>query len=196
MRVWKRINQTMFHAEEFANTKSDSIKENIFLVGLASVVLALVCAFEVLRLGRSSLTGLPVTNLIEFFGSAPFAATSAFLLVILFSIILLIVGSIFLHLFAFIFGARNGLINTVPAMTIFLVPNLLAGWIPFVNIWTSIYTFLIIVYVLAIKQKISMAKATLAIAIPIIIITLISSIIFPSASKAGMVQSLVPVSFG
>lgn len=195
MEIWKRIKQVMMDAEAFADSKSDSIVDNILLVAASSTVMALVSVAEVFTLGRPSFTGLPFSKLIDLLGSQPLAAAAAFIGVVIGSVSLLLAGSLLLHLFALLLGAKKGFRETVPAMVVFLVPNLVLGWIPFVNIWTSIYTFLVIVYVLAKKQKLTMAKATLAIAMPIIIATIIVAFT-SSASKAGLVQSLVPVNFG
>jgi hypothetical protein len=77
----------------------------------------------------------------------------------------------------------------------FLAPNLLLGWMPFVNIWTSICTYLVIVHVLARKQGLAMARATTAIALPIIIGTAIAEAT-GALGAGGLMQTLVPVPSG
>lgn len=185
-----KVRQILTDIEGYVDDSSGSVYENVVFVAVVSVVLAVVSAFETYSLNRVSLTGLPLSALRESF-APPVAAGIAFICVIVGSVVLLLVGSAALHVFAVLLGARKGFSETVPAMVSFMVPNLLLGWVPFVNIWTSIYTFLIIVYVLAKKQDISMARATLAIAIPILIWT--GLIVNTGMTRAGLVQTLIPV---
>lgn len=191
MAIGNKIRQIITNVEEFADAKTESIGENMKFIAVVSVVLAIVSAVEMLGLIRRSLTGLPLTTLRGAF-DPPIAAIIAFVGVIIGSVLLLLIGSAILHIFAVFLGAKKKYSDTVPAMVAFMTPNLLLGWIPFVNIWTSIYTFLIIVYVLARKQKLTMAKATVAIAVPIIIATAIASV-FGLIGAGGLIQTLVPV---
>lgn len=190
MAIGNKIWQIMIDIEEFADAKSESVGENVKFIALVSVVLAIISALEMFGL-IPRITGLPFTTLRSAFGS-PLAAIVAFIGVIIGSILLLLIGSVILHVFAVLLGANKKYSDTVPAMVVFMAPNLLLGWIPFVNIWTSIYTYLVIVYVLAKKQDLTMAKATTAIAIPIIIATAIASA-FGLMGAGGLMQTLVPV---
>ncbi len=190
MEIGDKILQIMINIEKFADAKSESVVENIKFIAVVSVVLAIVSAVEMLGSSQMPLTGLPLTVISDAF-VPPLAAVIAFGLVIIGSVLLLLIGSAVLHVIAVFLGAKKKYSDTVPAMVAFMAPNLLLGWIPFVNIWTSIYTFLIIVYVLARKQGLTMAKATLAIAVPIIIGTAIAMAF--GMGGAGLVQTLVPV---
>ena len=191
MTIIKRFKQILVNIEGFVEDTTDTIFESVKLTAIASVVLAIVSTIEIFGSSKNSLTGLPLGTIRNLFGMH-LAPVAVFFGVIIGSVVLLLVGSLVLHFFAYIFGARNGFSHTVPAMVVFLVPNLLFGWIPLVNIWTSIYTFLIIVYVLAKKQNLSMAKATTVIAAPIIIITLVVAL-SGSSGGGGMIQTLVPI---
>jgi len=191
MKIVDKIWQIMAHAEKFCAAKTDSIAESVKFTAAVSAVLGIIAAIEVLGLIPIKLTGLPLSGLTEAF-APPIAAAIALISVIICSVLLLLVGSAALHVFARFLGAKKGFKDTVPAMVAFMAPNLLLGWVPFVNIWTSIYTFLIIAYVLARKQNMTMAKATTAIALPIIIGTAIASA-FGLIGAGGMVQTLVPI---
>lgn len=192
MAIGNKIWQIMANIEKFADAKTESVGENIKFISVVSVVLAIISAVEMLGgLTRASLTGLPLTILRGVFEPL-IAAIIAFVGVIIGSVLLLLIGSAILHIFALFLGATKKYSDTVPAMVAFMTPNLLLGWIPFVNIWTSIYTFLVIVYVLARKQDLTMAKATVAIAVPIIIGTAIA-LAFGLIGAGGLIQTLVPV---
>ncbi|HAG09466.1 MAG TPA: hypothetical protein DCK87_07915 [Desulfotomaculum sp.] len=190
--IGNKIWQIMVHIEKYADAKTESVGENIKFIAIVSVVLAIISAIEMLSLGRISLTGLPFATSLGNVFEPPIAAMVAFVGVIIGSVLLLLIGSVILHIFAIFLGAKKKYSDTVPAMVVFMLPNLLFGWIPFVNIWTSIYAFLIIVYVLARKQDLTMAKATTAIAVPIIIATAIAGA-FGLLGAGGMIQTLVPV---
>ena len=192
MKIWNKMIQLITNIEKFANAKTESVGENVKFIAVVSVVLAIISAIEMLGLTQAPLTGLPLTAIRNAF-AAPVAAIIAFVAVIIGSVLLLLLSSAALHIFAVLLGAKKKFSDTVPAMVAFMAPNLLLGWIPFVNIWTSIYTFLIIVYVLAIKQRMTMAKATTAIALPIIIGTAIAAAFGLMGSAGGMIQTLVPV---
>lgn len=190
MAIVDSILQILTDIEGFANAKTESVLASVKLIAMVAVVLALVASTEMFGSGQP-LTGLPLTSIKNGF-APPVAAVIAFIAVVLGSVVFLLVASAALHVFALLLGAKKGFADTVPAMVAFMAPNLLLGWIPIVNIWTSIYTFLIIVYVLAIKQDLTMAKATLAIAIPIIIVTVIAAA-SGGMRAGGMVQTLVPI---
>ncbi len=191
MAIKNKILQILTNIEEFADAKTESVGENTKFIAVVSVVMAIVSTVEVLGSSRVSLTGLPLTTLRNMF-SPTLAAAITFTGVIVGSVLLLLIGSAILHVFAILLGAKKKYSDTVPAMVVFLAPNLLLGWIPFVNIWTSIYTYLVIVYVLARKQDLTMAKATVAIAVPIIIVTAIASA-SGLLGAGGTVQTLVPI---
>lgn len=190
MPIGKKIRQIMTHVEEFADTETDSVGENSKFIAVVSVVLAIVAAVEMLGLLPITLTGLSLTALRVAFGPT-IAAIITFVGVIVGSVVLLLIGSAIFHIFAVVLGARKKYSDTVPATVAFMAPILLFGWIPFVNIWTSIYAYLVIVYVLARKQGITIAKATVAIAVPIIIVTAIATAF--GLGGAGLMQTLIPI---
>lgn len=190
MAIGNEIRQILTNIEEFADAKAGSVGGNTKFIAAVSVVLATVSAVEMLGSSRMPLTGLPLTALRGAF-DPPIAAIIAFVGVIVGSVLLLLIGSAVLHVFAVLLGAKKKYSDTVPAMIAFMTPNLLLGWIPFVNIWTSIYAYLVIVYVLARKQGLTMAKATVAIAVPILIGTAIAMAF--GLGGAGLVQTLIPV---
>jgi len=191
MAIGNKVWQIMAKIEEFADDKTESVGENTKFIAIVSVVMAIVSAVEMLGTSQMPLTGLPFKTLLGAFDPC-IAAIITFIGVIIGSVLLLLIGSGILHIFAIFLGAKKKYSDTVPAMVAFMTPNLLLGWIPFVNIWTSIYTFLVIVYVLARKQEMTMAKATLAIAAPIIIGTAIA-LAFGLMEGAGTIQTLIPV---
>ena len=192
MSILKKIYQIMVKIEDYCEAKTDSIFYNIKLVAYSSAVLAIVAEFELYKV-IPPLSGLPIGLMSKWF-SKEIAAVVIFLGVIIGSVAVILAISAAIHIFVKLFRGKKGFAETVAATVVFLVPNLIFGWIPLVNIWTSVYTFLIIVYVLARKQEMTMAQATLVIVIPIILITVLSSTLGGNM-KAGMVQSLVPVNF-
>lgn len=179
----------MTDIEEFADADTESVSKNVKFIAIVSVVTAIILALEMLGL-IPRLTGLSLTTLRNAFNPS-IAAIIAFVGVIIGSVLLLLISSAILYIFAVLLGAKKKYADTIPAMIAFMAPNLLLGWIPFVNIWTSIYTFLVIVYVLAKKQGLTMARATVAIALPIIIGTAIAMAF--GTEGVGLMQTLIPI---
>ena len=80
------------------------------------------------------------------------------------------IGGLILHLFAYIFGARKGIEQTLKAVFYGSTPGLLLGWIPIVGVIFSLWNVFLEVVGLKVLQKMSTGRAVLAVLTPIIIL--------------------------
>jgi len=81
----------------------------------------------------------------------------------------MLVFAAWVHLWVYVVGGREGIMQTVNALFYGSTPSLLLSWIPFVGIIFSLWS--LVLYVLGIRelQGISTARAVIAVAIAVII---------------------------
>lgn len=104
---------------------------------------------------------------------------SIFLGIIIFAVITLFVKTIFLQIFSVLLKGKGKFEDTFNAVGIALIPFLIFGWIPILNIWAFFYGLTLLVYGLALKQKFSISRAAVALAISVIILLLVLISILP-----------------
>ena len=79
------------------------------------------------------------------------------------------VDSLVTHLFVWILGGNAGYKQTLKSYLYSSTPALLLGWIPWINIIAMIWSFILNIVGISKLQKISKARAFLAIVLPVII---------------------------
>ena len=79
------------------------------------------------------------------------------------------VDSLVTHLFVWILGGNAGYKQTLKSYLYSSTPALLLGWIPWINIIAMIWSFILNIVGISELQKISKARAFLAIVLPVII---------------------------
>ncbi|MEA3488578.1 MAG: YIP1 family protein, partial [Euryarchaeota archaeon] len=154
------------------DTLGDALKYFIVLLAIYAVLLAIIAAvaFSVIvgMMGPLGAAMVPFGA-----GTGALAAIGAFIGAIIGGIIGIFIGGLWLHLWVYVVGGRNGFTQTIKAVTYGMTPSLLLGWIPGVNIIAAIWA--LIVEIIGIRQlhELSTGKAVLAviiaIAIPVII---------------------------
>lgn len=94
----------------------------------------------------------------------------------------MLVFAAWVHLWVYIVGGREGVMQTAKALFYGSTPGLLLGWIPFVGIIFSLWS--LVLYVLGVRelQGISTARAVIAVAIgvivPLVLIVLLAAALF------------------
>jgi len=86
------------------------------------------------------------------------------------SIIVAFIWGLILHVFAYIYGARRGVEQTLKAVLYACTPVMLLGWIPIVGWVFIIWTIVLEVIGLKSLQRISTGRALLAFFTPLVII--------------------------
>lgn len=150
------------------DTLGDALKYFVVLLAIYAVLLAIISAvaFSVIvgMMGPLGATMAPFGA-----GTGALAAIGAFIGAIIGGIIGIFIGGLWLHLWVYVVGGRNGFTQTIKAVTYGMTPSLLLGWIPGVNIIAGIWA--LIVEIIGIRQlhELSTGKAVLAIIIAIAI---------------------------
>lgn len=80
-----------------------------------------------------------------------------------------IVGGAILHIFAYLFGARKGLNQTIKAGIFAMTPTFLLGWIPVIGFLFSLWSIVLLVIGLKTLHNITTGKAVLILVTIIII---------------------------
>jgi hypothetical protein len=89
----------------------------------------------------------------------------------------LLVASLWYHLWAYIFGARQGVRNTIKATLFSSTPTYVLGWIPLVNYITGIWSLILLGIGLKKLQKLSTGRAIAAVVIAVLIPLIIAIIV-------------------
>ena len=163
----QKIKEMLLGAEKFADMRTMSYAELAKTVGLISLIPAIILAIQT-YLAKSvfealGLITIPLEGL---------AAVGVFISVIVGAELALFIGGILYFIFAKAVGGKGSYADTVHATALSLVPLLLLGWIPFLNIWAGLLSVVILVYALGKKHALNIFKATLAIGILWIILGL------------------------
>ena len=185
--IVERIKGFLFSpSETFDASKEDTLGDAfIYFVVILTVYAVLIAilaavAFSLIggMYGMFGAPGMP-------FGAAmgPLIAVAVFIGALIGGVICIFIGGAWLHIWVYLFGGRNGLVQTIKAVIYGSTPGLLLGWIPIINYIAAIWA--LIVGIIGIQQlhEFSTGKAAitviLALIIPLIIIgALIAAFIF------------------
>jgi hypothetical protein len=98
-----------------------------------------------------------------------------FLIVFVFSssIIGIFFSGLFQHIFVLLCGGEHGVAQTLKAMMYGLVPVLVLGWIPFINLIASIWSLVLMIIGIRELHKLSTVVAVVAVLLPIFLALLI-----------------------
>lgn len=154
------------------DTLGDALKYFVVILAIFAGILAvLIAVLFSLFAGMLGMFGVPMMP----FGAAmgPLLAVGFFIFVLVGGIIGVFIDGLWLHLWVYVVGGRNGVGQTIKAVMYGATPSFLLGWIPIVGIIAGIWA--LIVGIIGVRQlhELSTGKAVLAviiaIAIPLII---------------------------
>ena len=119
-----------------------------------------------------------------------------FFIVMIYSVILIILLTAWIHLWVYLFGGRKGIMQTFKAILYGDTPNLLLGWIPFIGIIFTLWSLVLGILGIRELQEISTRNAVLAVAIAIITLLIPIILLITYLMTSNMVFIPVPVSLG
>ncbi len=158
---------TTFDASK-EDTIGDALKYFVVILAIYAVISAFIAAVAFsLFAAMLGMLGVPMMPLGA--GAGALAAIGVFVGAIIGGIIGIFIGGLWLHLWVFLVGGRNGVGQTIKAVTYGMTPSLLLGWIPVVGIIAGIWA--LIVEIIGVRQlhELSTGKAVLAVIIAVII---------------------------
>ncbi|MFB0533097.1 MAG: YIP1 family protein [Desulfatiglandales bacterium] len=180
------------------DTIGDAFKYFLVILTINAVLSAIIAAvtFSLIR----ELFGTFMPPETPPFGAeiGPMFAVIFFIFALVGGIIVIFIGGLWLHIWVYLLGGRNGVGETLKAVMYGETPSRLLGWIPIIGIIALIWTF--IVDIIGVRQlhELSTGKAVLAVILEIIIAAIIISAIIAAfiASLPEPVFPVPPTGFG
>ena len=195
--IGERIKGFLFSpSKTFDNSKEDTIGDAFkyyIIILVIGVVLSAIIAAVVLSLFAEMLGPFGKKVYLPYgAGMGILAAVSAFLIdAIIGGIIGIFIGGLWLHIWVYLVGGREGVGQTIKALMYGMTPGYLLVWIPVIGILAPIWAY--IVGIIGVRQlhELSTGKAVLAVIIAIAI-PLIIYVAILSAFIATMPGSVFP----
>jgi len=159
------------------DTLGDAFKYYVVILMIPAVLSAIIIAVLLsLFAGMLGMFGVPAMP----FGAAmaPLLAVGFFVAILIGGIIGVFIDGLWLHLWVYLVGGRNGIGETIKAVMYGATPSLLLGWIPIVNFIALIWALIVGIIGVRQLQELSTGKAVLAVIIAIAIPLIIYVVIF------------------
>ncbi len=175
--IGERIKGFLFSpSDTFDNSKEDTIgdafKYFVVILLIPAVLIAIIAAVAFsFFAGMLGMFGVPMMP----FGAAmgPLLAVGAFIGILVGGIIGVFIGGLWLHIWVYLVGGREGIEQTIKVVMYGATPSFLLGWIPIVGFIAGIWALIVEIIGIRQLQELSTGKAVLAviiaIAIPLII---------------------------
>lgn len=147
---------------------------------------------------KYALVGLVVmgllSGLIAAFTGGAIAFVSVLFMAIIGGTVAILIGGLWLHLWAYLFGAKKGVAQTIKIVAYANTPGYYLGWIPLINIVAGIWTIVLEVIGLTKLQKLSTGRAVGAVLIAIIIplVIIVGVILWVLAVAAPFLETGFP----
>ncbi len=170
-------------------TLEEALKYYAIIAAVYSALFALMFAFAGSLFG--SMMGFRDFGMMMGVGAGIGAAVVFFVMFMILAIAGAFIGGAVLHIFVYIVGGRNGIVQTIKAVIYGATPSLLLGWIPLVSIIASLWS--LIVETIGIRQlhELTTGRAILAVLIPIIL-AIILAVVLAALLVAVMTSTGVP----
>jgi hypothetical protein len=152
---------------------SEAFKYILFLTVILAVLGGIVNGIAALYT-PNIITGLTTVTL----ETLPMYIVGSIIGMYLLTIIGFVIWGLWLHLWAYIVGARKGLVQTMKSVFYGGTPNYLLGWIPLISFIAIIWSFVLTGMGIVRYQEMTGGKAALAIIIAILIPILIGVALF------------------
>ncbi len=157
-------------SETFDSTRGDTLGDAfryyvviLLIFGLLLAVMVGV-AFSLFRMFLGPIMHPAVET---FWG--PLFAAGVFILILVGGILDAFICGLWLHIWIYLVGGRNGVVQTLKAVMCGATPVLLFGWIPVLGIVASIWSLIVMIIGVRQLHDISTGKAVIAIIIAIVI---------------------------
>lgn len=108
---------------------------------------------------------------------APLFAIGFFIVAFVAGVIGVFIGGLWFHIWVYLVGGRKGVGQTIEAVMYGMTPNLILGWIPFVNIIAAIWAIIVVIIGVRQLHELSTGKAVLAWILAVIIPAIITGLI-------------------
>lgn len=181
----EKMKGVLFHpTETFAETiRGDTLKDTLIYL-LVVVVIFTLLAGVLLLVGVSAYAGL-------FTGIAAGGLSVIALIPLLFVVGLLgtIIFAVYMHIWVYLVGGREGITETWKAVIYAATPSLLLGWIPVIGVVTFLWSFVLMVMGIRELQQVTLVRAFVAAVVGYLVLTFLGV-----ALVGSMLASILTVS--
>ena len=192
--IGERIKGFLFSPSETfdasrGDTLGDAFKYFIVILAIYAVLVAILVAVAFsLYAGMFGTLGIPAMPV----GAAagPVVAVAFFVAAVAFGIIGVFISGLWIHIWVYLVGGRNGVEQTIKAVMYGETPSLILGWIPVINLIAGIWA--LVVGIIGVRQLhgLSTGQAVLAvvlaIVIPVIIYVALAVTLTPPMHGSGI----------
>jgi hypothetical protein len=201
--IVERIKGFLFSPSEtfdasMEDTLGDAFKYFVVILAIYAVLVAIIAAVLFsLFAGMLGMFGVPAMPSGAAMG--PLVAIGVFVGVLIGGIIGVFIDGLWLHIWVYLVGGRNGIGETIKAVMYGATPSFLLGWIPIVNFIALIWA--LIVGIIGVRQlhELTTGKAVLAVIIAIAIPLIIYAVIiaaFMATMPGPVFQGPTGLGFG
>jgi hypothetical protein len=180
--MWERIKGFLFSPSATfdaskEDTLGDALKYFVVILVIYALLMAIIAAVTFsLIAGMFGMFGVPAMP----FGAATglAAAVIFFIAALIAGIIAIFISGLWLHIWVYLVGGRNGLGKTIIALVYGQTPYLLLGWIPIINFIAMIWT--LVVEIIGVQQLhgLTTGKAVIAVILALIIPLIVFGMLF------------------
>lgn len=178
--ILERIKGFLFNPSDTFNasrgdTIGDAFKYFVVILAIYAVLSAILVAVAFsLFAGMLSMFGVPAMP----FGAAmgPLVGVGVFVAMIIGGIIAVLISGLWLHIWVYLVGGRNGVGQTINAVIYGQTPYLLLGWIPIINFIALLWALIVEIIGVRQLQVLSTGKAVLAVILALLIPAIIVGI--------------------
>jgi len=157
------------------DTLGDAFTYFLIILAIYAILMAIIAtvAFSLLS-GLMTTLGVPVP-----IGPTlgPLVGVGLFIAALIVGIIGIFVGGFWLHLWVYLLGGRNGVVQTLKAGFYGSTPYLILGWIPLINVITIIWGLSVAVIGIRQLHGFSTGKAVLAMILAIVVPAILLSML-------------------
>ncbi len=163
------------------NTLGDAFTYFLIILAIYAILMAIIAtvAFSFIS-DMMKMLGVPMTTMLDP-ALGPLVGIALFIVALIVGIIVIFIGGLWLHLWVYLLGGRNGVVQTLKAGFYGSTPYLILGWIllliPLINVIAIIWGLSVAVIGIRQLHGFSTGRAVLAMILAIIVPAILLSML-------------------
>jgi hypothetical protein len=190
--IFTKIRGFLFEpARTFREVKGEDLGESLTYLAVLTLVFAVLAAAATL---------LSVGGMSGAFGIATgvFAVFAVFIFMFIAVAVTTLIGTVWLHIWVYLVGGREGMGQTWKVVVYSMTPALLLGWIPLIGLIANLWAVVLEVIGIRELHGLSTARAVLAVVLPYILLFVLAVLalaffLIPVAGSGPVASTVVPV---
>ncbi len=183
--------------ESFRSVRTADLGETLkyYLILLViNTILSVIISLVALSSSWSAIAALFPALGMETPAAAGFGIVVFAILMIFISLVILVIGAAWVHIFVYLFGGRKGYMQTLKAFAYGQTPSLLLGWIPIIGIIGVIWS--IVLWIIGVRELHEMTTGRAAAAVIVAGVIVLILIIIVAAALLISYAETFPIATG